>query len=129
MAVSREGKILYANRVLEEATGLGVGVTTQEMVSTFRASDFDGRPMDLASLPVSLVLRGETLQGVLLRLHPPGGTTEVILSVNGCPARDVLGRVVAAIIVARPVSEEMAMAMAVRNLAGAKRAEEVAPVG
>jgi len=39
----------------------------------------------------------------------------VILAVNGCPVRDVLGRVVAAVMVARPISEEVALAIEVRK--------------
>ena len=54
---------------------------------------------------------------MLVRIRRPDGGRDVILSVNGCPARDVLGRVVAAVMVAREISEEVAIAIEVRRLA------------
>jgi hypothetical protein len=54
---------------------------------------------------------------VLIRMRPPGREQDVILSVNGQPARDPSGTVVAAVMLARPISEEVAMAIEVRRIA------------
>ena len=115
MAVSRDGKVLYANRILTATTGIDAGPTLVDLVDHLDIRSFDGAPMRVDDLPVSRVLRGDTVNGVLLRLRTEGRPDDVILTVNGCPARDVLGKVVAAIIVARQVSEEIAMAMEVRR--------------
>ena len=40
----------------------------------------------------------------------------MILSINGQPARDPSGKVVAAVMLARPISEEVAMAIEVRRI-------------
>jgi hypothetical protein len=129
MAVSRDGKVLYVNRVLMQSTGISAGSSLQELVDLHLVRGFGGASLTVSMLPITDVLRGETVTGALLRLRPEGGSDDVILSLNGCPARDVAGRVVAAIVVARQVSEEMAMAIEVRRLAEESRAPERTPVG
>jgi hypothetical protein len=62
------------------------------------------------------VLSGETINSELVRMRPPGRDTDVILSINGQPARDPSGKVVAAVLLARPISEEVAMAIEVRRI-------------
>jgi ABC-type transporter Mla subunit MlaD len=59
---------------------------------------------------------GETINSELVRMRPPGRDTDVILSINGQPARDPAGKVVAAVMLARPISEEVAMAIEVRRI-------------
>jgi len=121
MAVSKDGRLLYVNKILTESTGISAGSSLEELVERYAIRTFDEESMTVEGLPVTRVLRGETLNGVLLRLRPEGAQRDVILSVNGCPARDVLGRVVAAIVVAKQVSEEIAMAIEVRRLGEVER--------
>ncbi len=128
MAVGRDGKILYVNRVLAASAGISAGISLSEFVDRFSVRAFSGERLAVDELPVSRALRGDTVNGVLLRLRPAGSTHDVILSINGCPARDVLGRVVAAIVVARQVSEEIAMAIEVRRRGDEERGDH-APDG
>ena len=78
---------------------------------------FQGEPLGLVELPESRVLTGESITGELIRIRPPGRERDAILSVNGQPARDANGSVVAAVMLSREVSEEIAMAIEVRRLA------------
>jgi hypothetical protein len=78
---------------------------------------FGGEQLRPEELPESLVLAGDVVHGALIRMRPPGRDRDVILSVNGQPARDAAGRVVAAVMLCREVSEEIAMAIEVRRLA------------
>lgn len=117
MAVSREGRVLYVNRVLAESTGITPGMTLEEVVDRCRVQGLHGDRLSVEDLPERRVLRGERVQERLIRLRPEGAYRDVVLAVNGCPARDVLGRVVAAVMIAREVTEEMALAMEVRQLA------------
>jgi PAS domain-containing protein len=114
-AVSAEGRILYTNRAYADLTGVHPGATLEEVVQRCRVRAFDGAELDVASLPESRALAGETVEGVLVRHRPPAFEHDVILSVNGRPARDAGGKVVAAVMLVREVSEEIAMAIEVRR--------------
>ena len=116
-AVSVDGKVLYANRAFADLTSIQPGATLEENLSRCRIRSFRGEPMDVEDLPESRVLAGETINSMLVRMRPPGRDHDVILSVNGQPARDSAGKVVAAVMLSRPVSEEMGMAIEVRRLA------------
>ncbi|MBI3649158.1 MAG: PAS domain-containing protein [Actinobacteria bacterium] len=116
VAVSKEGRVLYVNRAYAEATSVEPGMTLDEISKRCEVRTFEGDRLTLEQLPESCVLRGEQVKGTLVRIRPAGASREVILSVNGEPARDVLGRVVAAVMVAREVSEEVAMAIEVRRM-------------
>ena len=115
IALSREGRVLYVNRVLHHLLGISSGATLGEIARRFAVRTLHGEPLAEADLPESRVLRGEELRQELIRLRPEGSDRDVILAVNGCPVRDVLGRVVAAVMVARPISEEVALAIEVRK--------------
>jgi PAS domain-containing protein len=115
-AVSAEGRVLYANKAFGELTSIRPGATLEEIVFRCRVRTFGGEELDPEDLPESRVLRGETLSSVLIRIKPPGRDHDVILSVNGQPARDAAGKVVAAVLLSRPLSEEVAMAIEVRRI-------------
>jgi hypothetical protein len=91
--------------------------TIDEIRTRCDARTFGGDPMAVEDLPESRVLAGETINSVLIRMRPPGRDHDLILSVNGQPARDPQGRVVAAVMLSRPISEEVAMAIEVRRIA------------
>ena len=115
-AVSTEGKVLYANRAFADLTSIQPGSTLEEILYRCRTRTFGGDQMDIDALPESRVLAGETINSELVRMRPPGRDTDVILSINGQPARDPSGKVVAAVLLARPISEEVAMAIEVRRI-------------
>lgn len=116
-AVSVDGRVLYANRAFADLTSIQPGATLEEIVSRCHIRGFGGDPMDVTELPESRVLAGEMVNSMIVRMRPPGRDLDVILSVNGQPARDPTGKVVAAVMLSRPVSEELAMAIEVRRLA------------
>ena len=115
-AVSTEGKVLYANRAFADLTSVQPGATLEEILYRCRIRTFGGDPMEIDDLPESRVLAGETINSELVRMRPPGRDADVILSINGQPARDPSGKVVAAVMLARPISEEVAMAIEVRRI-------------
>jgi PAS domain-containing protein len=115
-AVSTDGKVLYANRAFADLTSIQPGSTLEEILYRCRTRTFGGDQMDIDDLPESRVLSGETINSELVRMRPPGRDTDVILSINGQPARDPSGKVVAAVMLARPISEEVAMAIEVRRI-------------
>jgi PAS domain-containing protein len=116
-AVSIDGKVLYANRAFADLTSIQPGATLEEILYRCRIRTFGGDPMDVDDLPESRALAGETVSSMLVRMRPPGRDHDVILAVNGQPARDTTGTVVAAVLLSRPVSEEVAMALEVRRIA------------
>ena len=115
-AVSTDGKVLYANRAFADLTSIQPGATLEEILYRCHTRTFGGDQMEIDDLPESRVLSGETINSELVRMRPPGRDTDVILSVNGQPARDPSGKVVAAVLLARPISEEVAMAIEVRRI-------------
>ena len=115
-AVSTDGKVLYANRAFADLTSIQPGSTLEEILYRCRTRTFGGDQMDIDDLPESRVLAGETINSELVRMRPPGRDVDVILSINGQPARDPSGKVVAAVLLARPISEEVAMAIEVRRI-------------
>jgi PAS domain-containing protein len=116
-AVGIDGRVLYANRAFADLTSVQPGATVDEIRARCDTRTFGGDPVELEDLPESRVLAGETLNSVLIRMRPPGRDHDLILSVNGQPARDPSGRVVAAVMLSRPISEEVAMAIEVRRIA------------
>jgi len=116
-AVGADGRVLYANRAFGDLTTVTPGATLDEIAARCRVRSFGGDPLEIAELPESRVLAGESIAGELVRIRPPGRDADVILSVNGQPARDANGTVVAAVMLCREVSEEIAMAIEVRRLA------------
>lgn len=116
-AVSGDGRVLYTNRAFAELTTVRPGATLEEVLYRCRVRTFGGQDMEVSDLPESRVLAGETIASLLVRMRPPGRDHDVILSVNGQPARDATGKVVAAVLLSREVSEELAMAMEVRRMA------------
>jgi PAS domain S-box-containing protein len=116
-AVSIDGRVLYANRAFADVTSIRPGASLEEVRVRCHVRSFAGEEVDVAELPESRVLAGEQVKSLLVRMRPPGRERDVILSANGQPARDASGRVVAAVMLFREVSEELAMAMEVRRMA------------
>ncbi|MGZ4148919.1 MAG: PAS domain-containing protein, partial [Actinomycetota bacterium] len=110
-AVGLDGRILYTNRAFADITTVEAGSTLEEVARRCQVRAFNGDALALADLPESRVLQGESVHGALIRMRPAGREHDVILSVNGQPARDATGKVVAAVMLCREVSEEIAMAI------------------
>jgi PAS domain-containing protein len=115
-AVSTDGRVLYANKAFADLTSVRPGTTIEEIAFRCRVRTFGGQQLEPEELPESRVLQGEVLNSMLIRMKPPGRDHDVILSVNGQPARDNQGKVVAAVMLCRAISEEVAMAIEVRRI-------------
>lgn len=126
-AVGKDGSILYANRAQHETTGIEAGMSIYEIARTYTPRTLTGAPIPVEELPESAALRGEDVREYLIHLSPPGPESDVILSVNGSPVRDIAGRIVAAVMVARVISKEMALAIQVRLLAESERRAPASP--
>jgi hypothetical protein len=74
------------------------------------------------------MLTSETVSGTMIRIRPPGRDRDLILSVNGQPARDATGKVVAAVMLCREVSEEIAIAIEVRRMASGREWDTSPPI-
>ena len=78
-----------------------------ERFSSFLLRDEQGQPLELSLIPVTRVLRGETLTGShtsdTLLLQQNG--TDILLNVSGAPVRDDEGRIRGAVIVTRDITE------------------------
>lgn len=123
VAVGQDGRILYVNRAHRDLTGLAAGTTLDEMVDRCDPRTLSGEPLGRDGIPERRVLKGEDVHEVLLRLRPEGAARDVILSINGSPVKDVMGRTVAAVLVGRSMSEEVAFAVEVRQRTAAAEAE------
>ncbi|HVD70132.1 MAG TPA: PAS domain-containing protein [Actinomycetota bacterium] len=115
-AVSTDGRVLYANKAFADLTSVRPGTTIEEIAFRCRVRTFGGHQLEPEDLPESRVLQGEVLNSMLIRMKPPGRDHDVILSVNGQPARDTQGKVVAAVMLCRAISEEVGMAIEVRRI-------------
>jgi PAS domain-containing protein len=124
-AVSTDGRVLYANKAFADLTSVRPGTTIEEIAFRCRVRTFGGQQLEPEELPESRVLQGEILNSMLIRMKPPGRDHDVILSVNGQPARDTQGKVVAAVMLCRAISEEVAMAIEVRRIS--EERSETAP--
>ncbi len=116
MAVGKDGRLLYVNRVLHDLLGVAAGMTVDEVMGRLDARSLEGEPLPPDQMPERMVLRGQRVRDQLVRLRPEDRNRDVILAVNGSPVRDVFGRVIAAVVIARPVSEEVALAIEVRKV-------------
>lgn len=123
MAVAKDGRLMYVNRALFESAGLTAGMSLEEMRDRCDIRNFEGEPLRDEEMPERRVLKGEDVRQVLVRLRPPDDTEDHILLVNGSPVRDVTNNVVAAVMIARSVSEEVALAIEVRHMSELNRLE------
>jgi PAS domain S-box-containing protein len=108
------GQFLYWNRAARrihsiselEALQLDLDMLSQ----TFRLASLDGRPLSLEEWPLNLVLRGERLQDVELRVQRKDRQWERIFSYSGVLTRYESGKKIAF--------------LTIRDVTGSKHAEE-----
>ncbi|MBI4321053.1 MAG: PAS domain S-box protein [Chloroflexi bacterium] len=75
----------------------------------------DGAPMPPEEMPMSRALRGESFTNAVVLITPFGGRGDRYLSVSGAPIRDATGNVVAALSVARDITESKKAEEALRE--------------
>jgi PAS domain-containing protein len=114
--VGHDERVHSANRVAYARGWIVPGVSLAELAVLLDVRSLDHERFRDDRRPERRVLDGETVRDVIVRLQPEGSGSEVIVAVNGSPARDVDGRVIAAVMIARAVSEEVALAIQVRQM-------------
>jgi PAS domain-containing protein len=115
--VGQDERVHSANRVAFDRGWIVPGVSLAELVALLDVRTLENEPSRLDRLPERRVLDGETVRDFIVRFRPQGATSDVIVAMNGSPARDPAGRVVGAVMIARAVSEEVALAIRVRQTA------------
>jgi PAS domain-containing protein len=124
--VGQDERVHSANRVAFERGWIVAGVSLAELAALLDVRTLDDEPFVLDRRPERRVLDGESVKDFLVRLRPQGSGSDVIVAMNGSPARDAAGRVIGAVMVARAVSEEIALAIRVRQMADSEVTEPLA---
>lgn len=121
--VGQDERVHTANRVAVDSGWIVPGVSLAELTALLDVRTLEDEPFVFDRRPERRVLDGETVRDFLVRLRPQGSGSDVIVAMNGSPARDAAGRVIGAVMVARAVSEEVALAIRVRQMADAELSE------
>jgi PAS domain-containing protein len=110
------GRVLCVNRRHAALTGMARGMTLDEVIFLGNLRTLSGVPLTEEHMPeAEVLLDGEEIGQELLRLHSPTHEREVVLAVDARPVVAFDGRVVGAVVIAREVDEEIALAIAVRQ--------------
>jgi len=105
VVLSPDGRVLVANRALNETLGVQVqpGRSFREQIEQAGAWLQDGNPVALDDLPVQRALRGETVRNAQFTLLRSDGTRRDLL-INARPVRDASGRIEGIVSVAADIT-------------------------
>jgi signal transduction histidine kinase/GAF domain-containing protein len=102
-------KLIRLNAAYARLVGLelrvGAAGSLQRHFAMLKPRNEEGQPMLLESLPMARALRGETFTNQVVLITPNDDEKDRFLSISGAPIRDAGGRIVAAVNVARDVTE------------------------
>jgi PAS domain-containing protein len=111
---------LCVNTLHAARTGFSRGMTLEEVISLCDIHDLSGRPLGEEDLPEARVLLdGHEIGQALLRMRGAIDREEFVVACDCRPVRGLDGRVIGAIVIAREISEEVALAIGVRQIAEA----------
>lgn len=107
--VDRNADLVRLNRAYAQLVGLpdkesAIGPLRRH-VARLKPRSEDGRPLSFEELPPTRALRGETFTNQVIVVAPLGGGRDRYLSVSGAPIHDADGTIIAAVNVARDVTE------------------------
>jgi PAS domain S-box-containing protein len=112
------GRVLYVNQRYAALTGIARGMTLEEVIAICDIRDLAGHLLREEGLPEARVLMdGQEIGQSLLRMRTPLEGREFIVASDCRPVRGIDGRVIGAVVIAREISEEMALAIGVRQVA------------
>ncbi len=107
--VDSQTRLARRNRAYDRLVGMGEGqppVTSLEQhFQLLKVRREEGQPLPFDDLPAIRALRGENLASQVMLITPIRGDSDRYLSVSSAPIRDSAGQVVAAVNVARDVTE------------------------
>lgn len=108
--VDKEMKITRRNRAYDRLTGTatekGTIDTLQDHFALLKPRGENGEPLAFQDQPAVRVLLGESFTNRVIMIAPFTGGEDRYLSISGAPIRDANGQIVAAVNVARDVTEE-----------------------
>jgi PAS domain S-box-containing protein len=129
-AIDVLGRVLYVNRRYAELAGIVRGMTLEEVIAICDIRDLAGHALREEALPEARVLLdGEEIGQSLLRMRSPVDGREFVVASDCRPVRGLDGRVIGAVVIAREISEEMALAIGVRQVAEEQASTEPVSVG
>jgi PAS domain S-box-containing protein len=129
-AIDVLGRVLYVNRRYAELAGIVRGMTLEEVIAICDIRDLAGHALREEALPEARVLLdGEEIGQSLLRMRSPVDGREFVVASDCRPVRGLDGRVIGAVVIAREISEEMALAIGVRQVAEGQASTEPISVG
>jgi PAS domain S-box-containing protein len=108
--ISPDGRLCDANpagcRLLGFKDCSSLGRPLEEYLENHCFRHLDGRPVELAEMPLQRALAGETFTDVELRLCTSTGA-ERLVSINGSPVRNSSGQIILGEIVVHDITERM----------------------
>ncbi len=102
-----DGEVVRMNAAAERILGYGKeerGQPLSERIARLRVETPDGKPFPPEELPPQRALRGETVQGVILVLHPPDRRT-LWVAASAAPIRDEEGKLVGAVLTLTDITQ------------------------
>ena len=110
--------MLCVNQLYFSLTGITRGMTLEEVIAVCDIRDLAGHPLREEGLPEARVLMdGQEIGQSLLRMRSPLEGHEFVVASDCRPVRGLDGRVIGAVVIAREISEEVALAIGVRQVA------------
>lgn len=106
MVYSPEGRLLRMNAAAERLVGYTPDqreLPLEKQMALLRVETPEGTPFPVEERPFSRIVRGETVQGVLLVIHPPDGRT-LWVSTSAAPLHTADGRLLGAVVVVTDVT-------------------------
>jgi PAS domain S-box-containing protein len=122
------GRVLCVNQRYALLTGISRGMTLEEVIAVCDIRDLGGHRMHEQELAESQVLLdGQEIGQSLLRMCSPLDGRQIVIASDSRPVRTADGRVIGAVVIAREISEEVALAIGVRQInEGRTRPDHVA---
>jgi PAS domain S-box-containing protein len=129
-AIDVLGRVLYVNQRYAELAGIARGMTLEEVIAICDIRDLAGHALREEALhEARVLLDGEEIGQSLLRMRSPVDGREFVVASDCRPVRGLDGRVIGAVVIAREISEEMALAIGVRQVAEGQASTEPISVG
>ena len=120
-AIDVLGRVLCVNERYAMLTGIARGMTLEEIIAVCNIRDLSHNPMQEHELPeAQVLLEGEEIGQSLLRMRSPVDRREIVVASDCRPVRGLDGRVIGAVVIAREISEEVALAIGVRRVTEAR---------
>jgi PAS domain S-box-containing protein len=117
-AIDVLGRVLYVNQRYASLAGIARGMTLEEVIAICDIRDLSWNSLREEALPeAQVLLDGQEIGQSLLRMRSPVDGREFVVASDCRPVRGLDGRVIGAVVIAREISEEMALAISVRQIA------------